>query len=290
MGRRVGYAAVALGIRLVVLVLGASAAGGIGASHAAGKTVILATTTSMQDSGLLDVLVPIFERQSGYVVKTVSVGTGQALALAGRGEADVVLVHAPEAEKRSTAEGTLINRRLVMHNDFIIVGPRADPARIRGLERATDAFRRIAEANATFVSRGDESGTNMLERRLWTEAGIAPRGDWYVQTGQGMGPTLGIASEKRAYTLTDRGTFLALKKRIALAIMVEGDRPLLNIYSVMEVNSARFPRVNAEGGRRFADFMVSAEAQAVIETFGLERFGEPLFFPDAGKREEELYR
>ena len=255
---------------------------------AASKTVILTTTTSTQDSGLLDVLVPLFEKQTGYSVKTVSVGTGQALALGGRGEADVVLAHAPETEKKHLAEGSMINRRLVMHNDFIIVGPLADPAKVRGLKKATDAFRRIAEAKAIFLSRGDNSGTNILENNLWKQAGIGPEGSWYLQSGQGMGQTLGIAFEKLAYTLTDRGTYLAFKKRVTLEILVERDRPLLNIYSVMEVNPSRFPKVNASGGKAFADFMVSAEAQAVIKTFGVEKFGEPLFFPDAGKREEDL--
>jgi len=256
--------------------------------RAAGTPVILATTTSTQDSGLLDILVPLFEKKTGYFLKTVSVGTGQALALGGRGEADVVLVHAPEAEKKYVAEGTLINRRLVMHNDFIIIGPEADPANVRGRKRAVGAFRRIAAAKAPFVSRGDNSGTNILEKKLWKQAGIEPEGSWYLQSGQGMGQTLGIASEKLAYTLTDRGTYLALKKRVALDILVERDGPLLNIYSVMEVNPSRFPKVNASGGKAFADFMVSAGAQAVIKTFGVEKFGEPLFFPDAGKREEDL--
>ena len=256
--------------------------------RAAGTPVILATTTSTQDSGLLDILVPLFEKKTGYFLKTVSVGTGQALALGGRGEADVVLVHAPEAEKRYVAEGTLINRRLVMHNDFIIIGPEADPANVRGRKRAVGAFRRIAAAKAPFVSRGDNSGTNILEKRLWKQAGIEPQGDWYLQSGQGMGQTLGIASEKLAYTLTDRGTYLALKKRVTLDVLVERDGPLLNIYSVMGVSPARFPKVNAAGGKAFADFMVSAEAQAVIKTFGVEKYGQPLFFPDAGKREEEL--
>ena len=256
--------------------------------RAAGTPVILATTTSTQDSGLLDVLAPLFEKKTGYFLKTVSVGTGQALALGGRGEADVVLVHAPEAEKKYVAEGTLINRRLVMHNDFIIIGPEADPANVRGRKRAVGAFRRIAAAKAPFVSRGDNSGTNILEKKLWKQAGIEPEGSWYLQSGQGMGQTLGIASEKLAYTLTDRGTYLALKKRVALDILVERDGPLLNIYSVMEVSPARFPKVNAAGGKAFADFMVSAEAQAVIKTFGVEKYGQPLFFPDAGKREEEL--
>lgn len=262
----------------------------IGDVRAASNTVILATTTSTQDSGLLDVLAPMFEKQTGYVVKTVSVGTGQALALGGRGEADVVLVHAPEAERKYVAEGTLINRRLVMHNDFIIVGPDGDRAKIRGLRRAIDAFRRIAEAKARFVSRGDNSGTNILEKKLWKQAAVEPKGEWYLESGQGMGQTLGIASEKRAYTLTDRGTYLAFRKRVMLDILVEKDPPLINIYSVMEVNSSRFPKVNAEGGKAFGDFIVSAEAQAVIKTFGVEKFGEPLFFPDAGRHEEELGR
>jgi tungstate transport system substrate-binding protein len=258
------------------------------AAWAASKTVILTTTTSTQDSGLLDVLVPMFEKQTGYSVKTVSVGTGQALALGGRGEADVVLVHAPDTEKKYVAEGSMINRRLVMHNDFIIVGPAADPAKIRGFRKATDAFRMIAEGKALFLSRGDNSGTNILEKKLWKQAGVNPAGNWYLESGQGMGQTLGIASEKQAYTLTDRGTFLAFKQRVTLDILVERDRPLLNIYSVMEVNPSRFPKVNAAGGKAFADFMVSPEAQAVIKTFGVEKFGQSLFFPDVGKREEDL--
>src|SRR5574337_1475438 len=229
----------------------------IGSVQAAGQNVILATTTSTQDSGLLDVLVPLFEKQTGYVVKTVSVGTGQALALGGRGEADVVLVHAPEAEKKYVTEETLINRQLVMHNDFIVVGPESDPARIRSFRKASDAFRKIAETKAAFASRGDNSGTHQLERRLWKEAGLDPSGDWYLQSGQGMGQTLAIASEKRAYTLTDRGTYLALKRqrRLALDTLVERDPSLLNIYSVMEVSSAKFPKVNAAGGKAFADFI-----------------------------------
>jgi tungstate transport system substrate-binding protein len=260
-----------------------------GYAHAASKTVILATTTSTQDSGLLDVLVPMFEQRTGYVVKTIPVGTGQALALGGRGEADVVLAHAPEAEERYLSEGTLTNRRLVMHNDFIIAGPKGDPAGTRGSTSGAEALRRIAQRRATFVSRGDNSGTHQLERRLWMQAKIEPGGDWYLESGQGMGQTLGIASEKRAYTLSDRATYLALKGRLTLEILVEGDGALLNIYSVMEANPARFPRVNAAGGRAFADFMVSTDAQAIIGGFGKERFGEPLFVPDAGKREEDLY-
>ncbi len=254
----------------------------------AAQSVILSTTTSTQDSGLLDVLVPMFEKKTGYTVKTISVGTGQALALGAKGEADVCLVHAPDSEKKYVADGLLLNRRLVMHNDFIIVGPAEDPARIKGLASAVDALKRIAESKATFVSRGDNSGTHQLEKKLWQEAKIQPAGPWYLQAGQGMGATLGIASEKRAYAVTDRGTFLAFQKRVQLVNLVEKDRILLNVYSVLEANAARFPRVNAAGGKAFADFMVSKETQEVIKTFGVDKYGEPLFFPDAGKREEAL--
>ncbi len=254
----------------------------------AAQTVILSTTTSTQDSGLLDVLVPLFEKKTGYTVKTISVGTGQALALAAKGEADVCLVHAPDSEKKYVADGLLLNRRLVMHNDFIIVGPANDPAKIRGLTLAVDALKRIAEAKAPFVSRGDNSGTDQLEKTVWKEAGLNPSGSWYLQVGQGMGATLMITSEKQAYTLTDRGTFLAFQKRVQLAPLIEKDRILLNIYHVMEANPNKFPQVNATGGKAFADFMVSKETQGIIRTFGVDKFGQPLFFPDAGKREDSL--
>jgi tungstate transport system substrate-binding protein len=253
-----------------------------------GQAVILSTTTSTQDSGLLDVLVPLFEKQTGYTVKTISVGTGQALALAAKGEADVCLVHAPDSEKKYVADGLLVNRRLVMHNDFLIVGPAGDPAKIQGMTSAVQAVRQIAESKATFVSRGDNSGTEQLEKKLWQEAKVVPSGAWYLQAGQGMGATLGIASEKQGYTLTDRATFLAFKKRVQLVALVERDRILLNIYSVIEPNPAKFPRINIAGGKAFADFMVSKETQEIIRTYGVDKFGEPLFFPDAGKREESL--
>ncbi len=259
-----------------------------GAVAAQSKTLILSTTTSTQDSGLLDVLVPLFERQTGYTVKTISVGTGQALALAAKGEADVTLVHAPALEKKYVQEGKLLNRRLVMYNDFVLVGPAADPAQVKGLPTAADALRRLAERQAAFVSRGDNSGTNILERALWNEAGIAPRGSWYIESGQGMGQTLQIAGDRQAYTLSDRGTYLAFRQRIGLAILVEKDRPLLNLYSVIEVNPANGPRVNAAAGRAFADFMVAPATQAVIRTFGVDRYGQPLFTPVAGQPEAEI--
>jgi len=251
----------------------------------AATAVILATTTSTQDSGLLDVLVPLFEKKTGYTVKTIAVGTGQSLALGDRGEADVVLVHAPALELEYLVKGNLISRRLVMHNDFIVVGPPADPAGIKGVRKAAEALKKIAERQAKFVSRGDNSGTHNKEKALWKAAGFTPKGPWYIESGQGMGATLTIASEKGAYTLTDRATYLAFQKRIQMAILLEGDAPLLNIYHVMEVNPARYPKINAAGGKAFADFMVSPEAQTAIKTFGVEKYGQPLFFPDAGKPE-----
>jgi tungstate transport system substrate-binding protein len=251
------------------------------------RTLILSTTTSTQDSGLLDVLVPMFEQATGYSVKTISVGTGQALALAARGEADVTLAHAPALEKKYVDEGKMLNRRVVMYNDFIVIGPAEDPARIKGLP-AAEALRRIAAAGARFVSRGDKSGTHLLEQALWKQAGIEPKGSWYIESGQGMGQTLGIANDRRAYALTDRGTYLAFQKRVDLPVLVERDRPLLNIYSVMEVNPANGPRVNAAAGKAFADFMLTPAVQGVIRTFGVDKYAQPLFVPIAGQREEEV--
>jgi len=259
-------------------------------AHAAAQRslVILSTTTSTQDSGLLDVLVPLFERQTGYTVKTIAVGTGQALALAARGEADVVLAHAPALEKKYVAEGKMLDRRLVMYNDFVIIGPPEDPAKIKGTKKAADAMKAIAASGSRFVSRGDNSGTHLLEKSLWRLAGVEPQGAWYIEAGQGMGATLGIADDRKAYTLTDRGTFLAFQKRVRLPILLEGDKPLLNIYSVVKVDPGNGPRVNAAGGAAFADFMVSAEVQKVIKTFGVDKYGQPLFVPVAGTKEEEV--
>ena len=258
------------------------------------KSVILSTTTSTQDSGLLGVLVPLFEKQTGYSVKTVSVGTGQALALAAKGDADVALVHAPSLEKQYVAEGKLLNRRLVMYNDFVIIGPKEDPAKVRSSKSASGALKAIEQAKVSFVSRGDNSGTHILEKSLWKAAGIEPKGSWYMEARQGMGATLGIANERNAYTITDRGTYLALRNRVSplrnrvsLRILIEGDRALLNIYSVMEVNPANGPRINSVGGKAFADFMVAPETQNVIRNFG-KKFGQSLFVPVAGKKDEEL--
>lgn len=256
---------------------------------AAPKSVILATTTSTQDSGLLDVLVPQFEKESGLQVKTISVGSGQAMKMGEKGEADVLLVHSTEAEKKFMADGFGTVRRLVMHNDFIIVGPAADPAGVKSAGGSTDALKRIARSGALFVSRGDNSGTHAKEKGLWKGAGINPEtGKWYQQTGLGMGQTLNVAAEKKGYTLTDRATFLALRKNLGLVILSEGDSRLLNIYHVIEINQTRWPKVNAAGGKLFADFMVSRKTQATIGRFGVEKFGAPLFFPDAGKNPASL--
>jgi tungstate transport system substrate-binding protein len=253
------------------------------------KNIILATTTSTQDSGLLDVLLPIFEKKTGYFVKTIAVGSGQAMTMGQKGEADVLLVHSPDAEKKFVAEGYGINRRLVMHNDFIIVGPKTDPAGIKGSKSSVEAFKKIAAANAVFMSRGDNSGTHSKEKSIWKAAGIKQEGQkWYQQTGLGMGQTLSVAAEKKTYTLADRGTYLALKKNLGLDILAQGDAVLLNIYHVIEVNPAKWPKVNAMGAKAFADFMVSKQVQKIIKTFGVDKFGSPLFFPDAGKKVEAL--
>src|ERR1041384_7616738 len=257
----------------------------VDAAEPSHKNIILSTTTSTQDSGLLDVLVPLFEKQTGYSVKTVSVGTGQALALAAKGDADVALVHAPSLEKKYVTDGKLLNRRLVMYNDFVIIGPKDDPAKIRLAKGAAGALKAIEQAKASFVSRGDTSGTHVLEKALWKSAGVEPKGGWYIEAGQGIGATLNIANERNAYTITDRGTYLAYGKRVRLPILIEGDRALLNIYSVMEVNPANGPRINSNGGKAFADFMVAPQTQEVIRRFGVEKFGQSLFVPVAGKKE-----
>jgi tungstate transport system substrate-binding protein len=274
-----GFSLLALGLLLLPLAH---------AADPASRSVILSTTTSTQDSGLLDVLIPLFEKQTGYNVKTVSVGTGQALALVAKGDADVALVHAPSLEKQYVADAKLLNRRLVMYNDFVIIGPKEDPAKIKSAKTALAALKLIEQSKSRFVSRGDNSGTHNLEKSLWKEAGLQPKGDWYIEAGQGMGATLGIANERDAYTITDRGTLLALGKRVNLPIFVEGDKALLNIYSVMEVNPANGPRINTAGGKAFADFMVAPQTQDVIKNFGVDKFGQSLFVPVAGKKEAEL--
>ena len=252
------------------------------------REVLLATTTSVQDSGLFDVLLPVFEEQTGYVVKPIAVGSGQALFLGERGEVDVLLVHSPDAEIEFIAAGHGVDRRPVMHNAFVLVGPPDDPAGIKGTCSVVEAFERIARAGALFISRGDGSGTDVLEKKLWTRLGYVPLGQsWYQETGQGMVATLNIADEKRGYTLADRGTYLARKKGLNLEMMLANDQALRNVYHVIRVNPTKSPRINAAGGRAFADFMVAPDTQARIGEFGVSQFDEPLFIPDAGKREEE---
>lgn len=258
---------------------------------ASGKEIILATTTSTQDSGLLDVLVPMFEQRSGYRVKTISIGTGAALALGARGEADVVLVHAPDAEREWMAAENGTERLLVMHNDFVVIGPPDDPAAIKGETSAIEALKKIAAKQALWVSRDDRSGTDQLEKKLWQEAGLSPKGQaWYLISGQGMGQTLTLADQKNAYTIADRATYLARKSSLQAQVLVEKDRVLLNIYHVMPVNPSKFPGVaiNRDGGQAFAHFLVAAETQKVIGDFGRDKFGQPLFVPDAGKKDDEL--
>ena len=248
------------------------------------KDLILSTTTSTVDSGLLDVLIPVFEKKTGYRVKTISVGTGQALAMGEKGEADVLLTHAPEAEKKLVDSGAVTNYQLVMHNDFIIVGPAADPAGIKGKPSA-EALKAIAAKEAVFVSRGDDSGTHKKELSLWKKAEVAPAGSkWYQESGQGMGATILMASEKEGYTLTDRATYLAQKANTRLEILSEGDKSLLNIYHAMQVNQEKFSKVNAAGSKAFVEFMVAPETQKMIGEFGKDKFGASLFFPDAGKQ------
>jgi len=284
MNRKTGQKILLTGIIFLLLFIT-----GIPSAQAQPKTIILATTTSTQDSGLLDVLLPIFEKKTGYFVKTIAVGSGQAMAMGQKGEADVLLVHSPAAEKKFITENYGINRRLIMHNDYIIVGPAGDPAKIKRVKPTSVAFKKIASEKVLFISRGDNSGTHSKEREIWKAAGINPEGEkWYQQTGLGMGQTLNVAAEKKGYTLADRGTYLALKKNLNLDILVEGDAILLNIYHVIEVNPAKWAKVNAAGGKAFADFMVSKETQGIIKTFGIDKFGSPLFFPDAGKKEEDL--
>lgn len=250
--------------------------------------LLLVSTTSTQDSGLLDVLLPAFTGKTGYNVQLVAVGSGQALKIGEEGNADVILLHSPAAEEEFVANAFGIDRRLVMHNDFVIVGPPSDPAQIRG-KTPVEALQEIFASRVTFVSRGDESGTHVKELTLWKNAELDPTGqDWYLETGQGQGATLSIASEKGGYGLTDRGTFLAYKSNVDLEILVEGDPFLLNVYHVLTVNPEKWPNVNLAGAKAFADFITSSEGQDIIAEFGVEEYGQPLFFPDAGKTDADL--
>jgi tungstate transport system substrate-binding protein len=259
--------------------------------------LLMSSTTSTRDSGLMDVLQPLFEQKTGYKLKPVYNGSGAAMTLGQKGEADVLLVHAPDSEVKFVADGWGINRQLVMHNDFIIVGPASDPADLKGQTSAVAALKKIAAAKAPFYSRGDNSGTDQLEKKLWATAGQTVKdGDaanpsWYVEggSGTGMGQLLLVASDKQAYSITDRATYLSYKSKIGLDILVQGDPALLNVYHVIQVNPDKYPGiVNAAGAKAFVDFMVSPDTQAVIAKFGIDKYGEALFFPDAGKSEADL--
>ena len=256
----------------------------------ANPSLILATTTSTQDSGLLDVLIPLFEAKTGYKVQTVAVGSGQAMQMGQDGNADVLLVHSPTAEKQFMTDSWGKDRTLVMHNDFMIVGPTADPAKIKGLS-AVDAFKAIAAANAVFVARADKSGTSTKELGIWKKAEIDPattKPTWYIETGQGMGASLTITSEKGGYTLTDRATFLTNQANLQLEILVEGDNSLLNVYHVITVNTAKWPKVNYEGSIAFLKFMTEPATQDIIGKFGVDKYGQQLFIPDATKTDADL--
>lgn len=248
--------------------------------HASGasRDLILATTTSFQDSGLLDVLLARFEASFPYRVKAIAVGSGEALRMGEQGSADVLVVHSPADEEKFMAAGFGKDRKELMSNDFVIVGPDADPGRIRGLSVA-DALRSISGGGCVFVSRDDASGTDKKEKSLWIRAGLAPSGTWYLETGQGMAETLKIASEKSGYTLTDRGTFLAVRARLGLVVLVEGDADLLNVYHVITVNPARHAGLEIRGAESFMEFLLSPETQRVIGEFGRDKFGVSLFRP-----------
>ncbi len=256
----------------------------------ANPQLILATTTSTRDTGLLDLLIPLFQTQTGYQVKTVAVGSGAAITLGQNGQADVLLVHSPDAELAFMATGSGINRCLVMHNDFVIIGPSSDPAGIKDMTDPVAAMKKIADSKSLFVSRDDASGTNAYELSIWAQLGVTAKGQsWWLSTGQGMGPTLIIASEKNGYTLADRGTFsaYAVQKSISSVIMVQNPPLMVNVYHVIQVNSAKFPNVtiNAAGAQAFSDFMVSPATQAAIGQYGAITYNTSLFYPDAGKSE-----
>jgi tungstate transport system substrate-binding protein len=267
-----------LGLAAVLLLVGASPYAG----SAEDKFIIVQSTTSTQNSGLFEHILPEFTKKTGIDVRVVAVGTGQALKNAENGDGDVVLVHSKPDEEKFVAEGWGVNRHDVMYNDFVIVGPAADPAKIAGLKAAPEAFKKIAAAEAPFASRGDDSGTNKAELKLWQEAGADPSlasGKWYLETGSGMGATLNTAVGKQAYTLTDRGTWLSFANKDDFKILVEGDPKLFNQYGVILVNPAKHPNVKAEEGQAFIDWLIGPEGQAAIASYKID--GQQLFFPNA---------
>ena len=244
--------------------------------------LVLATTTSTQDSGLLDVILPDFEAQAGVPVDVIAVGSGQAMKLGEDGNADVLLVHSPKAEQAFMDAGHGTRKDAVMYNDFVILGPADDPAAIRGMTSAADALALLASTGSTFISRGDDSGTHAKEKTLWAAAAIEPAGDWYVSAGQGMGAVLTMANEQQAYTLSDRSTYLARTlEGTDLEVLVEGDSALFNPYSVITVDPAKNPNIQADLATQFADWIISVPAQELIAQFGVDKFGQGLFVPDS---------
>ncbi|MFH1823722.1 MAG: substrate-binding domain-containing protein [Candidatus Firestonebacteria bacterium] len=250
------------------------------------KTVILATTTSVQDTGLLDVLMESFENETGYTVKPIAVGTGQALKLGMNGEVDIVWVHSPDDEKKFIEEGYGINRTTFMHNDFVVLGPASDPAGLKNAKSVVEGFKNIFQKNALFISRGDQSGTHKKELKIWKLAEVMPNKEKYNETGQGMAATLRVADEKQSYCLADRSSYLSLKKNISLVILFEGDKELLNYYSIILVNPQKFPKVNVKGAEDFFDFLLSGKTKEVVENFGKKKFGQQLFFYDYKEKDK----
>ena len=248
--------------------------------------LLLASTTTTQDSGLLDMLIPVFEKETGYTVKLVAGGSGQAIENGTRGDVDALLVHSPAAEKKMVDAGDGIERQLVMHNDFLVVGPSSDPAAVKSAADVNAAFTAIANKQSPFISRGDNSGTNVFELNIWKALNITPKGQsWYSETGQGQGATLQVASQRAAYALADRGTFLAQKANLDLVILHQKSAGLLNIYHIIVVNPAKHPNVNVVAARAWAAWITRPDVQELIGKFGVAKYGEPLFFADAGKAE-----
>jgi tungstate transport system substrate-binding protein len=241
--------------------------------------ITLATTTSTQDTGLLDVLVPKFREKTGIDVRVVAVGSGQAMELGRRGDAEVLLTHAPAAEEKFIADGFGTDRRPLMHNDFVLLGPKADPAEVKGLTSIAESFARLAETQVQFVSRGDESGTHTKEREIWKRANLEPQGEWYIRAGVGMANALRMAQERQAYVLSDRGTFLSLKNELELEVLSEREPVLENHYSIMTVSRDKHSHVNTDGATKFVDFLTEPATKEVIAEFGVEKYGEPLFYP-----------
>ncbi len=249
-------------------------------SYSSNKTLILGTTTSVQDTGFLDKIIPVFEKKTGYFVKTIAVGTGQAIALGKKGEVDILLIHAPEEELKLVKEGYGLNRKTFMYNTFILLGPKSNPAKIKKDMDIVEAFKKIAKNRSLFISRGDNSGTHLKELSIWNKIGINPSGEkWYQETGTGMGQTLLIANEKDGYTLSDKSTYIALKKTlINLNPLIEHDPFLKNYYSIVEINPEKFLKVNNRGAKLFIDFINSIEVREIIKYYGKKEYGEPLFY------------